>query len=235
MHKKYDTFHERLAGYVEIAHKRFETEKFEAFSEEHLRTSTRRVLRIRGCEKRGQGRSEAMYPEHEVEEFTDLFWERIQNGIQKGRVSNEEAVECIGAPAQDVQVVRWGELGSVRAPLSHGGRRRGGNREISYHHRALGPAGRGRIKIYSCDSVAGRTWMTEEGSLEHRAHIQNMFHEFVAREVVPAILRSCQNDEIETIGRRIEWAAENALSVLCIMRSSSRTPYACRERSTLPK
>jgi len=45
----------------------------------------------------------------------------------------------------------------------------------------------GRIKVYSCDSVAGRTWLEEKGSQRHRAWIQSQFHEFVARELVPAI------------------------------------------------
>ena len=35
--------------------------------------------------------------------------------------------------------------------------------------RALAPlVGAGRVKIYSCDSVAGQAWFSKEGSLEHR-------------------------------------------------------------------
>ncbi|NNE10341.1 MAG: hypothetical protein HKN20_17405 [Gemmatimonadetes bacterium] len=81
VHKKYDTFHERLAGYVEIAHKRFETEKFEAFCEKHLSHLDEVTHEFFGSEdarKAVKAKVEAMYPEHEVDEFTDLFWERIQ-------------------------------------------------------------------------------------------------------------------------------------------------------------
>lgn len=116
---------------------------------------------------------------------------------------------------QDVQVVRWGELGTPVLLFPTAG---GDAEEIERFHIITVLSDlleQGRIKIYSCDSVAGRTWMTEEGSLEHRAHIQNMFHEFVAREVVPAIREDCQNDEIETIAAGASIGAYNALSVLC--------------------
>ena len=46
----------------------------------------------------------------------------------------------------------------------------------------------GRIKVYSCDSVAGQcTGGQKAGSVAHRCWLLNQFHDYVANEVVPAI------------------------------------------------
>ena len=60
----------------------------------------------------------------------------------------------------------------------------------------------GKIKVYSCDSVAGR------GAARARGHarstsmwLQNQFHQYVRHEVVPAIRTDCKSPDIEI------WAA----------------------------
>src|SRR5262245_43654660 len=45
----------------------------------------------------------------------------------------------------------------------------------------------GRVRVYSCDSVAGRVWIDGETPGPKRAALQNRFDEFVYHELVPAI------------------------------------------------
>ncbi len=45
----------------------------------------------------------------------------------------------------------------------------------------------GRVKLYSCDSVAGRAMVGEVGSPEYRLWLLNAFHDCVRNELVPAI------------------------------------------------
>jgi esterase/lipase superfamily enzyme len=73
----------------------------------------------------------------------------------------------------------------------------------------------GRVKLYSCDSVAGRALATAEGSPEHRMWLFNQFHQAVRHEVVPAIHADLggQPQRIITAGASI--GAFNAVAVLC--------------------
>ena len=57
----------------------------------------------------------------------------------------------------------------------------------------------GRVKIYSCDSVAGRVMLTQEGSPRHRLWILNQFQEYIRHEVVPAIRMDCRSESIEVV------------------------------------
>ena len=45
----------------------------------------------------------------------------------------------------------------------------------------------GRVKLYSCDSTAGRALATGEGTPAYRMWLLNQYHKAVAEEVVPAI------------------------------------------------
>lgn len=73
----------------------------------------------------------------------------------------------------------------------------------------------GRIKVYSCDSVAGAALAAKEGSVEHRCWLLNQFHEYVAAEVVPAIRADCQSPDIEIIAAGASIGAFNAVTVTC--------------------
>lgn len=73
----------------------------------------------------------------------------------------------------------------------------------------------GRVKIYSCDSVAGAALAAKEGSVEHRCWLLNQFHEYVAAEVVPAIRADCRSPEIEVIAAGASIGAFNAVAVTC--------------------
>jgi len=114
-----------------------------------------------------------------------------------------------------VGVARWGNYGTPVLLFPTAG---GDAEEIERMHvvgSLKGLIDAGRIKVYSCDSVAGRTWLEEKGSQRHRAWIQNQFHEFVARELVPAIRADCNSDSIEIITAGASIGAFNAVAVTC--------------------
>ncbi|NNF26798.1 MAG: hypothetical protein HKN73_06250 [Gemmatimonadetes bacterium] len=75
------TFREQLDRYLRIAHRRFETERFEAFCDQHLHHLEEVAHEFFASSEARDAvgaKVKALYPEHEVDEFTDLFWERIQ-------------------------------------------------------------------------------------------------------------------------------------------------------------
>ena len=73
----------------------------------------------------------------------------------------------------------------------------------------------GKIKVYSCDSVAGRGLVEREGSPKHRMWLQNEFHQFVKHEVVPAIRTDCKTPDIEIWSAGMSFGAFHAVAVLC--------------------
>jgi esterase/lipase superfamily enzyme len=73
----------------------------------------------------------------------------------------------------------------------------------------------GRIKIYSCDSVAGRVWFNKEGSPEHRMYVTNQFHQYVKHELVPAIRTDCRSPDIGVWAVGSSIGAFHAVAVTC--------------------
>jgi esterase/lipase superfamily enzyme len=73
----------------------------------------------------------------------------------------------------------------------------------------------GRVKLYSCDSVAGHAMVTKEGAPEHRLWLLNTFHQAVYREVVPAIRADSGGHELPVVAAGASIGAFNALAVLC--------------------
>ena len=116
---------------------------------------------------------------------------------------------------QRVSVVRWGVVGTPVLLFPTAG---GDAEEIERMH-VIGALeeliGAGRIKVYSVDSVAGRTWIEGEGSDGHRAWVQSQFHEFIRHEVVPAIRSDCKTPDIGVITAGASIGAFNAVAVLC--------------------
>lgn len=92
---------------------------------------------------------------------------------------------------QDISLVRWGHYGVPVLVFPTAG---GDSEEIERHH-LLGHLGHlidaGAIKVYSCDSLAGRAMSKGEGSVEYRCWLFNQFQQAVANEVVPAIHADC--------------------------------------------
>ena len=74
-------FDDKLAAYVKLARERFDVDGFEEFCEQHLSHLDEVAHRYFGSDAvRAAIREkvEALYPEHEHDEFTELFWKRIQ-------------------------------------------------------------------------------------------------------------------------------------------------------------
>ena len=81
---------------------------------------------------------------------------------------------------------------------------------------ALGPLlEEGRIKVYSCDSVAGRALAEKTGSIEHRCWLLKQFGEYVANEAVPAIHTDCGGEPLDVIVAGASIGAFNAVATLC--------------------
>ena len=116
---------------------------------------------------------------------------------------------------QEVSIARWGHFGTPVLIFPTAG---GDCEEIERFHvidvlSELIDAG--RIKVYSCDSVAGRAWVEGGGSDRHRAWVQNQFHQFVYHELVPGIRNDCRTAEIGVIAAGASIGAFNALAVTC--------------------
>ncbi len=72
-----------------------------------------------------------------------------------------------------------------------------------------------RIKIYSCDSVAGRAMMEYWGSPEQRLALLNAFHDCVYREVIPAVRADSGGDDRPIVTAGASIGAFNAVATLC--------------------
>jgi esterase/lipase superfamily enzyme len=111
-------------------------------------------------------------------------------------------------------LVRWGHYGVPVLLFPTAG---GDAEEAERHHLVarLGPMiETGRIKLYACDSTAGRAMAVHEGSTGHRMWLFNQYHQAIAEEVVPAIHADSSGAQpVVVAGASI--GAFNALAVLC--------------------
>ena len=116
---------------------------------------------------------------------------------------------------RDISLVRWGHYGQPVLVFPTAG----GDAEEIERMQLIGVLGPlladGRIKVYSCDSVAGKALANHEGSVEHRCWLLNQFHEYVAHEVVPAIRADCADEGIEVLATGASIGAFNAVAVTC--------------------
>ncbi|MDH3663903.1 MAG: alpha/beta hydrolase-fold protein [Alphaproteobacteria bacterium] len=116
---------------------------------------------------------------------------------------------------QDVNLARWGHFGQPVLLFPTAG---GDAEEAERMHLidALGDLiGAGRIKVYSCDSVAGRALAAKTGSIAHRWWLLKQFGEYVAYEAVPAIHADCGGNTTDVISAGASIGAFNTVSVLC--------------------
>ena len=115
----------------------------------------------------------------------------------------------------DLTLVRWGHYGTPVLLFPTAG---GDAEEIERFHLigSLWPLIEGgRIKVYSCDSIAGRVWTQDGQPPAFRARIQNLYDAAVRNEVVPAIRTDCRDDGIEIITAGASIGAFNAVASLC--------------------
>ncbi len=119
------------------------------------------------------------------------------------------------ALGRELGIARWGHLGTPVLLFPTAG---GDAEECERFHliRVLEPLlEAGRIKVYCCDSVAGRAWTSGEGTGRQRSAIQTGFDRFVYNEMVPLIRRDCESPEIEIITAGASIGAFNALASIC--------------------
>jgi esterase/lipase superfamily enzyme len=119
-----------------------------------------------------------------------------------------------GRVEMDVNLVRWGTVGTPVLIFPTAG---GDFEEIERFHlvgalQELIDAG--RIKVYSVDSLNGRTFFTGADS-ERVGWMMSAFDAMIRYEVVPAIRADCQSPSIEIISAGASIGAFNALEVLC--------------------
>jgi esterase/lipase superfamily enzyme len=116
---------------------------------------------------------------------------------------------------REVSLVRWGSFGRPVLLFPTAG---GDAEEIERFLLidALGPLlDAGKIKIYSCDSAAGRALLAGEGSPRHQMWLQNQFHQYVRHEVVPAIRSDCQAPDIEIWAAGSSIGAFHSVAMVC--------------------
>ena len=116
---------------------------------------------------------------------------------------------------REVTLVRWGSFGQpvLLFPTA------GGDAEEVERFLMMNALAElldaGRIKIYSCDSVAGQALLAREGSARHQMWLQNQFHQFLRHEVVPAIRADCQSPEMEVWAAGASIGAFHSVAMVC--------------------
>jgi esterase/lipase superfamily enzyme len=116
---------------------------------------------------------------------------------------------------REATMVRWGTTGQPVLIFPTAG---GDCEEIERFHliRVLDPLIQaGRIKVYSCDSVAGAAMMKQEGTPAHRMWLLNQFHQYVRHEVEPAIRTDCKTDDIPIWTTGASIGAFHSVAVTC--------------------
>lgn len=116
---------------------------------------------------------------------------------------------------QHVTVVRWGHVGTpvLVFPTAAGDAE---ECERFLMLDVLAPLlEKGRIKVYSVDSVAGQAWVDRDIPRDVAGRRQNQFDEFVYREVIPLVRHDCKSPDIEVIAAGASIGAFNALAAIC--------------------
>jgi esterase/lipase superfamily enzyme len=116
---------------------------------------------------------------------------------------------------RETQLVRWGVYGQPVLLLPTAG---GDAEEVERFHLigALAPLiDAGKIKVYSCDSVAGKALLAREKNARHQMWVQNQFHHYIRHEVVPAIRMDCKSDDIEVWAAGASIGAFHAVAAVC--------------------
>ena len=75
-------YRERLAAYAAIGHQRMETDRFQEYCDQNLGQLEEQTHQFFGTDMAKdtiQKKVAALFPEHEVESFTEHFWARIQS------------------------------------------------------------------------------------------------------------------------------------------------------------
>jgi esterase/lipase superfamily enzyme len=128
------------------------------------------------------------------------------------RQSWQWSTERLPEPAR---VVRWGHFGAPVLLFPTAG---GDYEEVERFKliHVLGPLiDAGRIKVYSVDSVAGKTWLAGSQSPEYCSRVQNLFDAYIYNEIAPLIRRDCGSSHLEIIAAGASIGAFNAVASVC--------------------
>jgi esterase/lipase superfamily enzyme len=116
---------------------------------------------------------------------------------------------------QHISLARWGHFGTPVLVFPTAG----GDAEEIERNGVVDACGdlieSGRVKLYSCDSVAGHAMVAAVGSPAYRMWLLNRFHDCVRNEVVPAIAADIGGHETRVVTGGASIGAFNALAVLC--------------------
>jgi esterase/lipase superfamily enzyme len=116
---------------------------------------------------------------------------------------------------REVTMVRWGSFGQPVLVFPTAG---GDAEEIERMHLvgAVAPLiDAGKIKVYSCDSVAGRALVAREGTSHHQMWLQNQFHHYIRHEVVPAIHADCKASDLSLWAAGASIGAFHSVAAVC--------------------
>lgn len=120
--------------------------------------------------------------------------------------------ERLGA---EISVVRWGHWGKPVLVFPTAG---GDAEEVERQGLVDACSGlltAGRVKLYSCDSLAGKAMLEEWGTPEQGMRLLSAFHAYVRWEVVPAIHTDSGGQEDTVIAAGASIGAFNALAMVC--------------------
>lgn len=116
---------------------------------------------------------------------------------------------------REVTMARWGSFGQPLLLFPTAG---GDAEEIERMHLVGSVAPlieAGKLKVYSCDSVAGAALLAREGNARHLMWLQNMFHQYVRHEVVPAIRADCKSPDLEVWAAGASIGAFHSIAMVC--------------------
>lgn len=116
---------------------------------------------------------------------------------------------------REVTLARWGSYGQPLLLFPTAG---GDAEEVERMHLigALMPLIEAqKLKVYSCDSVAGAALLAREKNARHQMWLQNQFHQYIRHEVVPAIQADCQTKDLEIWSAGASIGALHSVATVC--------------------
>jgi esterase/lipase superfamily enzyme len=116
---------------------------------------------------------------------------------------------------QPISMVRWGHYGTPVLVFPTAG---GDAEEIERNHLVSSCwdlVEGGRVKLYSCDSLAGRAIAAKEGTPAYRMWLLNQYHQAVVNEVVPAIHADLDGHRPRIVTAGASIGAFNAVAMVC--------------------
>jgi esterase/lipase superfamily enzyme len=116
---------------------------------------------------------------------------------------------------KDVLCARWGWYGTpvLLFPTAGGDAEEVERFKMMVVLRPLLEAG--RVKVYSCDSVAGQTLASRDRTPAEFAREQDRFDRFISQELVPWIRKDCESPDVGIITAGASIGAFEAVAALC--------------------